>query len=140
MSRCPRPVWKDETAEYRNPYERYKDTFVAESYDADRFAGIPGSIFDRLEKGRILDAFSDVPKEATILDAPCGTGRLAEALLEAGYRVFGVDISPAMLQVASRKLERYGSRFQTELGDLRELAEDNRRFDAALCARLLMFR
>ena len=121
-----------------DPYEHYKQVRVAESYDRDRFSSIPGAIFDKLEKKRVLEAFLDLPKEATIIDAPCGTGRLAEALLEAGYRVFGMDISPAMLHVASRKLARYGDRFQTILGDLREFTEGNRRFDAALCARLLM--
>lgn len=122
----------------RDPYEHYKQVRIAENYDKDRFDSIPGAIFDRLEKKRVLAAFVDVPKGATILDVPCGTGRLAEALLEAGYRVFGVDISPAMLHIASRKLQRYGDRFQTMLGDLRRLTDDDRCFDAALCVRLLM--
>ena len=121
-----------------DPHEYYKQVQVAENYDADRFGSIPGTLFDKLEKQRVLKAFGDLPKEATILDVPCGTGRLAETLLEAGYRVFGMDISPAMLHVASRKLARYGDRFQTVLGDLRELTDDGRCFDAALCARLLM--
>lgn len=38
-----------------------------------------------------------------VLDAGCGTGTLAMALTEAGYRVSGIDLSPAMLEVARAK-------------------------------------
>lgn len=123
---------------FENPYEHYKQKRVAENYDRERFSSIPGAIFDKLQKKRVLEAFADLPKGATILDVPCGTGRLAEPLLEAGFQVIGMDISPAMVDVASRKLATYGDRFQTIVGDLREVTEIDRRCDAALCARLLM--
>jgi 2-polyprenyl-3-methyl-5-hydroxy-6-metoxy-1,4-benzoquinol methylase len=75
----------------------------------------------------------------TIMDLPCGTGRLAETLLEEGFHVVGVDISAAMLAVAQRKLQRFGSGFETRVGDVRELARHERAsYDAALCARVLM--
>ena len=121
-----------------NPVEIYKDIEVAEAYDKERFSSLPGRIFDRLEKNAVLKAFSGVPKGAVILDAPCGTGRLAEVLLEAGYRVFGVDISPAMLDVATRILARFGDKFQAQVADVRQLTLPDRHFDAALCARILM--
>jgi 2-polyprenyl-3-methyl-5-hydroxy-6-metoxy-1,4-benzoquinol methylase len=121
-----------------NPSEHYKNVKVAEEYDRIRFSSIAGKAFDRLEKRSILKAFSDLPKGATIVDAPCGTGRLAEALLEAGYDVLGIDISPEMLDVAARKLERFGDRFKTRVADVRELSGEGLRFDAALCARVLM--
>lgn len=38
-----------------------------------------------------------------VLDAGCGTGTLGLALAERGYRVTGVDLSAAMLDVARRK-------------------------------------
>jgi ubiquinone/menaquinone biosynthesis C-methylase UbiE len=121
-----------------NPYEHYKEIEVAESYDQERFNSISGKAFDHFEKQSISRAFSGLPRNATILDAPCGTGRLAERLLEDGYRVLGMDISPAMLDVASRKLQRFGDRFQTRVADVRELSSQDLRFDAALCARILM--
>jgi SAM-dependent methyltransferase len=38
-----------------------------------------------------------------VLDAGCGTGRVAIELLRRGYRVVGVDADPAMLQHAAAK-------------------------------------
>ena len=37
----------------------------------------------------------------SVLDLPCGTGRLLEPLGRAGYRVVGGDVSAAMLEVGS---------------------------------------
>jgi SAM-dependent methyltransferase len=39
-----------------------------------------------------------------ILEIGCGTGRVLEPLLEAGHSLMGVDISPAMLAIAAKKL------------------------------------
>jgi ubiquinone/menaquinone biosynthesis C-methylase UbiE len=43
---------------------------------------------------------SDLPKTATILDAPCGTGRWIPFLLPLGYRYIGADVSVAMIEQA----------------------------------------
>ncbi|HOJ76850.1 MAG TPA: class I SAM-dependent methyltransferase, partial [Bacillota bacterium] len=40
-----------------------------------------------------------------ILEVGCGTGRVLNSLAEAGCKVFGVDISDAMLAIAGRKLQ-----------------------------------
>jgi SAM-dependent methyltransferase len=42
-----------------------------------------------------------VPPPATVLDAGCGTGRIAVRLHEIGYDVVGVDVDPEMLFVAA---------------------------------------
>ena len=42
----------------------------------------------------------DLPAGARLLDLCCGTGHLAQALTERGYRVTGVDASAAMLRFA----------------------------------------
>ncbi|MGI5834993.1 MAG: class I SAM-dependent methyltransferase, partial [Chloroflexota bacterium] len=41
--------------------------------------------------------------DGAILDAACGTGRVALPLAEAGYQVTGVDSSPEMLSIARSK-------------------------------------
>jgi len=121
-----------------DPVTHYKEVAVAERYDRERFSRLTGRIFHALEVFNILRAFRNIPLEMTVLDLPCGTGRLAEALLDRGFRVDGVDISPAMLEVARRKLQRFGDRFTTRVADVRELAEEeHRRYDVALCARVL---
>jgi SAM-dependent methyltransferase len=69
---------------------------------------------------------------------PCGTGRLAEVLLTAGYRVTGLDISQAMLDEAQRKLARFGARFTCRTADATQLQRPERPFAAVICMRVLM--
>ena len=122
-----------------DPTTHYKDVAVAERYDRERFSRLTGRIFDKLEKRALRRAFVGVPRSSLVLDLPCGTGRLAETLLEQGFRVVGVDISPAMLAVASRKLQRFDDRFDTLVSDVHDLARTSSgAYDVALCARVLM--
>lgn len=121
-----------------NPRSHYKNSEVAASYDRIRFLSMAGRAFDRLEKRALLRALRDVPKGLPIADIPCGTGRLAEALLKAGYRVTGTDISQAMLDQAALKLASFGSRFLCKIGDATHLIPPEEPFAAALCARVLM--
>lgn len=121
-----------------NPADHYKNVAVAESYDRSRFSSLAGRLFNAVERREIRRAFADVPRGATIGDVPCGTGRLAEALLQAGHTVLGIDISPQMLATAARRLERFGPRFTTKVCDARALTESGQKLDAALCARVLM--
>lgn len=122
-----------------DPVSHYKDVEIAERYDRVRFSGLSGRVFDALEKYNVRRAFEGIPTTSLVLDLPCGTGRLAETLLERGYRVCGADISPAMLEVAGRKLARFGDRFSILLGDVHDLARERpKSYDCALCARVLM--
>ena len=122
-----------------NPTTHYRDVAVAERYDSERFSGLAGRVFDALEKSAIRRAFSAIPRNAVVMDLPCGTGRLAETLLDEGFKVVGIDISAAMLHVAQRKLQRFGNRFDTRVSDVHELAQSERSvYDVALCARVLM--
>jgi SAM-dependent methyltransferase len=45
--------------------------------------------------------------ENSILEIGCGTGRVLRPLLETGHAVTGVDISDAMLEISSQKLDSY---------------------------------
>ena len=122
-----------------DPVSHYKEVAVAERYDRERFSSISGKVFNALEKASIRSAFRDIPRLSQVLDLPCGTGRIAEELLDSGLRVEGVDISAAMLEVASRKLARFGDKFTTRVGDVRDLAKSiPKRYEIALCARVLM--
>lgn len=121
-----------------NPADHYKDIQIAENYDKTRFASPAGRLFDRLEKKALKLMLSNLPNDSLIMDAPTGTGRLAETILEMGHRVVGVDISPEMLEVAKRKLSRFGNRYQTINSDVHSLDLEKESFDAVLCARVLM--
>lgn len=122
-----------------DPTTHYKDTAVAERYDRERFTSPAGRAFNALEKSCLRRACRDVPRTASFVDVPCGTGRLAEVLLEEGFHVTGVDISAAMLEVARGKLKKYGERFETKVADVADLANgEPGQYDVALCARVLM--
>lgn len=121
-----------------NPNDWYQDIAIAEDYDRTRFSSLAGKTFDALEKRALRKILTGLPTGATIIDAPCGTGRLAETLLELGYRVIGIDISAPMLDVASRKLKRFGDRFQAHVMDIKDIRPEDFNADAVLCARVLM--
>lgn len=121
-----------------NPNEHYKNEGVAADYDAVRFSSAAGRVFNRWEKQTIEKCFVKVEKGRTLVDIPCGTGRLAETLLLQGYLVHGMDISNEMLEVGRKRLERFGSGFSSEVVDARNLPHDAKSYDGALCARVLM--
>lgn len=117
----------------------YQDTNVAARYDRERFASPAGKVFNALEKHHIRRAFRGLEAGATVVDVPCGTGRLAEVLLEGGFRVVGMDISDAMLGVARQRLAPFGDRFESRVSDLLDSGfTPTEQYDAALCARVLM--
>jgi 2-polyprenyl-3-methyl-5-hydroxy-6-metoxy-1,4-benzoquinol methylase len=122
-----------------DPVTHYQDVAVAERYDRERFSKWTGRIFNALEKQALRRAFRGVPRASLVADLPCGTGRLAEVLLDEGFRVVGLDISAAMLAVADRKLARFGERFDSHVVNVLALPDaERKRYDVALCARVLM--
>jgi SAM-dependent methyltransferase len=55
-------------------------------------------------------------REGLIVDLGCGTGLLARNLIDAGYEVFGIDFSEAMIEIARKRAPeaeyRVGSLFE----------------------------
>ncbi|MGA2087872.1 MAG: methyltransferase domain-containing protein [Stellaceae bacterium] len=121
-----------------NPVQHYQDGAVAESYDRERFSCFAGRVFNRLDKRTVRRALEGLAPGSVVADIPCGTGRLAEVALEMGYEVCGIDISPAMLEMARNRLARFGARFTARVADIRALQAAGQSFDAVLSARFLM--
>ena len=71
------------------------------------------------------------PDGGELLDVPCGFGRHAVPLSEAGFRVTGVDRSQTLLAEAERRL-RGGPGPQLVQADYRSLPFADESFDAAL--------
>lgn len=65
---------------------------------AERWRRIAAEGTDILGEARLIDAMA--PRRARILDAGCGTGRLAAHLLPAGHELVGVDLDPELIAVA----------------------------------------
>ncbi len=65
-----------------------------------------------------LVASADLPPDSLILDAGCGPGLVANAFLDAGHRVVGVDLSEEMIRRARARCERFGDRSRFECRSL----------------------
>jgi len=74
-------------------------------------------------------------KDAKILDAAGGTGRITLPLARMGYTVTLCDISPAMLNVAREKLKKEGLLGKLEIleCDVRKLDFPDESFDLVIC-------
>jgi SAM-dependent methyltransferase len=63
------------------------------------------------------------PDTTTVLDAPCGDGRITLRLAAAGYEATGVDIAPDEIEHARRNAEEAGLAARFLVGDLRSLGD-----------------
>ncbi len=85
----------------------------------------------QMEADALIALFAElgVPEGGRVLDVACGIGRHAVLLAKAGYRVEGVDISPAFVREARRYARAEGVDACFTVGDFLRLDE---RADAEL--------
>ena len=97
-------------------------------------------VMDRFFRGIILRRFqlvcnlAPLPGTWTVLDIGCGSGRYAVALCRSGAsRVVGLDVAPAMVELARREVERAGFAARSEflLGDFHDYRSEEE-FDVVL--------
>jgi ubiquinone/menaquinone biosynthesis C-methylase UbiE len=83
----------------------------------------------------LLRGYLPKNRDTKILDAAGGTGRITLPLAKIGYKVTLCDISPAMLKVARRKLQREGviDKVQIAECDVHKLRFADETFDFILC-------
>jgi len=83
----------------------------------------------------LLKGYLPKNRDAKILDAAGGTGRITLPLAKMGYSVTLCDISPAMLNVAKQKLLKEGVLNKVEISecDVHKLRFANETFDFVLC-------
>jgi len=79
----------------------------------------------------LVDEFQ-LPKGSRILDVGCGTGRHSVALAREGYKMTGIDLSPAMLQQARIAAQNAGVNVKLTESDAQSISFKNE-FDAAIC-------
>ncbi len=77
---------------------------TAEHYDVERFTNLKGRWLDQKEKRSVARALQGVEKSYTVLDLPCGTGRILDHVLSLGFRASGGDISNEMIDLARRRI------------------------------------
>jgi SAM-dependent methyltransferase len=82
-----------------------------------------------IEQPSIDAAIAHLAEGATILDVGCGSGKpIATYLVEKGFDVYGLDISPRLLKYAERVISKE-KLFQADICDFKT----NLRFDAIVC-------
>lgn len=122
--------------------DHYKDDAVAEEYHEAFVAGgwrqIPHRIVARRER-LVIERFLGRVPHATVIDIPVGTGKLAGLFAKIGAKVFAVDISPNMLEIARREYQRIGySEVSFINSDAEKLADVlPEHVDVVVCLRLL---
>lgn len=92
------------------------------------------------ERGESIHGEADMvelllPSSGSVLDAGCGTGRIAIELARRGYDVVGVDLDPAMLDLARHKAPelawQHGNLADARIADA---SGELRLFDLAIAA------
>src|SRR5262245_32555629 len=77
--------------------ENYASTRGASAYRSDWDRKLHRRVSDRRERAIFARFFAAMPRCATVLDLPCGFGRLLELLRDRAERVIEADWSPTML-------------------------------------------
>jgi SAM-dependent methyltransferase len=73
---------------------------MGEAYAAHSDSGSFNALYDR---PAIMELAGNV-RGKRVIDVGCAAGALSEALVEAGARVLGIDVSRAMVEIAERRL------------------------------------
>jgi SAM-dependent methyltransferase len=96
------------------PMKSQHDRDLASAFDAQAplFERAPVQTDPKALARLVLEA--DFPADSLVLDAGCGPGLVSLALLEAGHRVVGVDLSDEMVARARVRCERFGDRARFE--------------------------
>jgi SAM-dependent methyltransferase len=104
------------------PHQEWWTTYFDEHY-LQEYEPLLGERDSRRQVGRLLEVLA-LPVGARVLDVPCGQGRHARLLAEAGYRVDALDYSAALLRVARAQGVRAGAdQLRYHRGDMRHLPE-----------------
>lgn len=69
------------------------------TFYTDRFDAMSAEGADLEGEARFVDAMAQ--RESTVLDAGCGTGRIASALVRMGHRAIGVDKDQGLIDIAT---------------------------------------
>ena len=106
----------------------------AESYDR-WYDTAKGEMYDRLEKDTIKELLLNVNGKK-LLDVGSGTGHWSQFFSEEGFTVTGVDISPEMVKIASKKNVRNAL---FAITDAHNLPFENGTFDVSAAITSLEF-
>lgn len=125
-------------------HDRIKDE-MSRRWDPEKYDKYPGHI---VQQGEEAAAWQELfgklitGKGLRILDAGCGTGEISFLLAGMGHEVYGIDISPRMVDRAKEKAETktesdIGRRVHFQLGDAEKPPFEEGFFDVVVCKHVL---
>ena len=89
------------------------------------------------ERQCLLDLIAAIPPGSTVLDLPCGTGRVTRLIAEAGHRVIAGDSSEHMVATTRANLQHRFPVLTAQVMDAMETGLPSQSVDAVVCNRLL---
>lgn len=88
-----------------------------------------------IEQDIVRSMLSTFPDGATVLDVPFGTGRFVDMYLHKRMKVYGLDISQDMLNIARKTLGESYDQCRIQLGTAESLPYEDKFFDLVVCFR-----
>ena len=124
-------MFEDKTRDVESIRKKWDEH--AERYD-EWYKTFKGAVENYVD-WELLKEYLPRNRDAKILDAAGGTGRITLPLAKMGYSVTLCDISPGMLNVAKQKLLREGVLDKVEIleCDVHKLRFADESFDFVLC-------
>ncbi len=126
---------KMEASKIKNRFDRKEAS--------SKYCRLTGTGVDKREKRivkRLLETVDGDIVARSILDMPCGTGRMFPFLSDLGFDVYSADSSPFMVEQAKENLAALGMRVNPAkfaVADAFKTDFDDGQFDIVLCNRLL---
>jgi SAM-dependent methyltransferase len=137
---CPESDFPSELT--RKAAQQYQGTIKAGAYAA-RISGL-GT--DRREKRCIIEALdiAGITAGSSVLDCPCGAGRLIPILKKFGFTVTGADISASMVELARQHAGPQGENCLDEkdrfcVTNLFHSGFEDGQFDGVVCHRIFQY-
>jgi 2-polyprenyl-3-methyl-5-hydroxy-6-metoxy-1,4-benzoquinol methylase len=90
---------------------------------------------ERAERRMVEEALRMLPTGTSLIDVPCGNGRMTEAAAAYGCLTTGADMSEHVLANARSAFEEAGLKGSFEVEDIEHLSYEDRSFDVVLCFR-----
>lgn len=89
------------------------------------------------ERKCLQQLIAAIPPQSTVLDLPCGTGRVTRLIAQAGHRVIAGDSSPHMVSATRENLLPDFPDLTADVMDAMDTGLENGSVDAVMCSRLL---
>ncbi len=116
------------TVPYRKVYDEKKAGVSAG-------AGAGAGWVHRAAGGRLARGLRGIPRSESIVDIPCGAGRMTRELARLGFSPAAADVSPAMVERARAAFAREGLAVPLEVRDLEDTGWPDGAFDNLLAFR-----